>query len=87
MTIVILLTAVLVAVGWLCLSPVRLAGVGAVLLVTHPMLMFALTALAMLALTAYAARIIYRSLRAGGWHLLTVERPAFAISKAGGMAP
>lgn len=86
MTTVILLLATLTGAGWLLLSPVRLASLGAVLLVTHPVSTFAITTVLTLTLIAIAARIIYRSLHDGGWHLLTVGRPAYAVSRAGGMA-
>ncbi|MFC4910913.1 hypothetical protein [Actinomadura gamaensis] len=85
--VLLLLTALTALLGWLCLSPARLAAAGTVLLIAHPVLTVTLTTLAALALTVAAARIVYRSLRDGGWHLVTIQRPAFAVSQAGGMAP
>ena len=86
MTALILALAVLAAACWLCLSPLRLAAAGAALLITHPVPTFALTAVAVLAVTVAAGRMAYRSLREGGWYLVTVQRPAFAVSRAGGVA-
>ena len=86
MTTVLLVVAVLAVAGWLCLSPARLAGAGAVLLITHPLPTFALTAVAALALTVAGGRLVYQSLRDGGWYLVTVQRPAYAVSRAGGVA-
>jgi hypothetical protein len=86
MTAVVLVLAVLAAVCWLCLSPMRLASAGAVLLITHPVPTFVLTTVAVLALAVAAARLAYRSLREGGWSLVTVQRPAYAMSRAGGVA-
>lgn len=86
MTALILALAVLAAVGWLCLSPFRLAAAGAVLLITHPVPAFALTVVAVLAVTVAAGRMACRSLRDGGWYLVTVQRPAFAVSRAGGVS-
>ncbi|WP_412516475.1 hypothetical protein K8Z49_37885 [Actinomadura madurae] len=86
MTALILSLAVLAGLCWLTLSPVRLAGAGVVLLITHPVPTFALTAVVTVALTVAAARMAYRSLREDGWCLVTVQRPAFAVSRAGGVA-
>ncbi|WP_433138979.1 hypothetical protein ACQPZ8_38060 [Actinomadura nitritigenes] len=86
MSALFLFLAVLAAVGWLCLSPLRFAAAGAVLLIVHPVPTFALTAVAVLAVTVAAARMVCRSLRDGGWYLVTVQRPAFAVSRAGGVA-
>ncbi|MCP2336975.1 hypothetical protein [Actinomadura rupiterrae] len=84
--VLLLLTALTALAGWLCLSPIRLAAAGSVLLFAHPVLTVTLTTVAALALTVAAVRIVHRSLRDGGWHLVTVQRPAFAVSRAGGMA-
>ncbi|MFC4906611.1 hypothetical protein [Actinomadura gamaensis] len=87
MTALILIgTALAALLGWLCSSPIRLAGAGAVLLIAHPVPVFALTVAAVLAVTTVAARMLHRSLREGGWWLVTVERPAFAVSRAAGVA-
>ncbi|MFG1856004.1 hypothetical protein ACGFJT_29520 [Actinomadura geliboluensis] len=86
MTAVVLALAVFAAMCWLCLSPMRLAGAGAVLLITYPVPTFVLTTVAVLALAVGAARLAYRSLREGGWCLVTVQRPAYAMSRAGGVA-
>ncbi|MEU9872214.1 hypothetical protein AB0C87_30720 [Actinomadura sp. NPDC048021] len=86
MTAVILVLAVLAVAGWLCLSPVRLAVAGAVLLITHPVPTVALTAVAALGVTVAGVRLVYRSLSEGGWYLVTVQRPAYATSRAGGIA-
>jgi hypothetical protein len=86
MTALFLTLAMLALAGWLCLSPLRLAAVGAVLLIAHPAPTFALTAVAVLAVTVAAVRLVCRSLRDGGWYLVTVQRPAFAVSRAGGVA-
>ena len=77
------LTVLAAAVCWVCASPVRLAVAGGVLLVTHPASTAALTTVAALAVTVAAGRIAYRTLRAEGWHLVTVQRPDFA--PAGGV--
>jgi hypothetical protein len=86
MTAVLLLVTALAVAGWLCLSPVRLAGAGAVLLITRPVPTFALTAVAALGVTVAGVRLAYRSLSEGGWYLVTVQRPAYATSRAGGVA-
>jgi hypothetical protein len=89
MTALFLVLAVLAGLAglcWLSLSPLRLTAVGAVLLITHPVPTFALTALAVLALAVAAGRMAYRSLREGGWCLVTVQRAAFAVSRAGGVS-
>ncbi|CNF02047.1 Uncharacterised protein [Mycobacterium tuberculosis] len=86
MTAAVLALAVLAAACWLCLSPVRLAAAGVVLLITHPVPTFALTSVAALVLTVAGVRLVYRSLSDGGWYLVTVQRPAFAVSRAGGVA-
>lgn len=78
MTAVLLTLAAFAAVCWLCASPVRLAAAGGVLLVTHPAPTAALTAVTAIAVTVAAGRMAYRSLRAEGWHLVTVQRPDFA---------
>ncbi|MCP9951423.1 hypothetical protein [Actinomadura madurae] len=56
------------------------------LLITHPVPTFALTAVMTVALTVVAGRMAYQSLRADGWCLVTIQRPAFAVSRAGGVA-
>jgi hypothetical protein len=86
MTALILALAVLAAGCWLCLSPARLAAAGVALLIVHPVPTFALTAVAVLAVTVAGVRLVARSLREGGWYLVTVQRPAFAVSRAGGVA-
>lgn len=86
MTAALLLVTVLAVAGWLCLSPVRLAVAGAVLLVAHPVPTFVLTAAAVLGVTVVGVRLAYRSLSEGGWYLVTVQRPAYATSRAGGVA-
>ncbi|MFE9100167.1 hypothetical protein [Actinomadura geliboluensis] len=79
MTAVLLtLTVLAAAVCWVCASPVRLAAAGGVLLVTHPAPTVALTAVAAMALTVAAGMLTYRTLRAEGWHLVTVRRPDLA---------
>ncbi|MEU4827128.1 hypothetical protein AB0H37_35115 [Actinomadura sp. NPDC023710] len=83
MTALILVMTVLAAVCWLCVSPVRLLAAGGVLAVAHPAPTVALTALAVAALTVTAAVSVYRTLRAEGWHLVTVQRPNLA--QAGGV--
>ncbi|MFG2002120.1 hypothetical protein ACGFNU_23510 [Spirillospora sp. NPDC048911] len=82
MTAVVLL-GVLAAAVWVCASPVRLAVAGAVLMIAHPVPTFAVTAVATVALTMAAVWMAYRSLGEGGWWLITVQRPAFAVSRAG----
>ncbi|MFD0904657.1 hypothetical protein [Actinomadura sediminis] len=86
MTAVIVALAVLALAGWLCLSPARLAVVGAALLITHPVPTFVLTAVAVLGVTVACVRLTRRSLSEGGWYLVTVQRPAYAKSRAGGVA-
>jgi glycosyltransferase A (GT-A) superfamily protein (DUF2064 family) len=86
MTAVLLLVTALAVAGWLCMSPVRLAGAGAVLLITHPVPTVAFTAVAALGVTVAGVRLVYRSLSEGGWYLVTVQRPAYATSRAGGVA-
>ncbi|MEU4821362.1 hypothetical protein AB0H37_05765 [Actinomadura sp. NPDC023710] len=86
MTVVFLILAVLAVAGLLCLSPVRLASAGAVLLITHPVPTVVLTAVAVLGVTVAGVRLAYRSLSEGGWYLVTVQRPAYATSRAGGVA-
>jgi hypothetical protein len=85
MTAVLLTLAALAAVCWVCASPVRLAAAGGVLLLTHPAPTIALTAVAAVAVTAYAGRMAYRSLRAEGWHLVTVQRPDLVPVPVGGV--
>ncbi|KAB2380655.1 hypothetical protein [Actinomadura montaniterrae] len=90
MTALLLVLAVLAALaglGWLCLSPVRLGAAGAVLVAAHPAATIAVTAAVTAVLTVAAARMAYRSLREGGWCLVTVQRAAFAVSRAGGVTP
>lgn len=92
MIAVLLLLAVLAAgVCWVCASPVRLVVAGGVLLVAHPAPTLALTVLAVAVVTVAAGVLVYRSLRGGGWHLVTVCRPALApvapvLVPAGGVA-
>ncbi|MFG1850820.1 hypothetical protein ACGFJT_03185 [Actinomadura geliboluensis] len=92
MIAVLLLLAVLAAgVCWVCASPVRLVVAGGVLLVSHPAPTLALTVLAVAVVTVAAGVLVYRSLRGGGWHLVTVCRPAAApvapvLVPAGGVA-
>ncbi|TDB87053.1 hypothetical protein [Actinomadura sp. 7K534] len=83
MTALILAVAVLAALCWLYVSPLRLAAAGGVLAVAHPVPTVALTALAVTAMTVAAAVSVYRTLRAEGWHLVTVQRPPLA--PAGGV--
>ncbi|WP_412519725.1 hypothetical protein K8Z49_17210 [Actinomadura madurae] len=85
MTALLLSLAVLAGLCWLSLSPFRLAGAGVVLLITHPVPTFALVTVVAVALTVAAARVAYRSLREDGWYLVTVQRPALAVSRAGGV--
>ncbi|TMR34591.1 hypothetical protein [Actinomadura geliboluensis] len=93
MIAVLVLLAVLAAgVCWVCASPVRLVVAGGVLLVAHPAPTLALTVLAVAVVTVAAGVLVYRSLRGGGWHLVTVCRPALApvvapvLVPAGGVA-
>ncbi|KAB2390493.1 hypothetical protein [Actinomadura montaniterrae] len=89
MTALLLVLAVLAGLAglcWLCLSPVRLAAAGAVLVTAHPVPTLAVTAVVTAVLTVVAGRMAYRSLRDGGWCLVTVQRAAFAVSRAGGVA-
>lgn len=81
----LMLAALLAAVCWLCASPVRLAAAGGVLLVTHPVPTFALTAVAAVAVTVAAVVFTVRTVRAEGWHLVTVQRPNLAPAPAGGV--
>ncbi len=48
------------------------------LLITHPAPTVALTTVAAVVVTAYAGHMAYRTLRAEGWHLVTVQRPDLA---------
>ncbi|MGI5324075.1 hypothetical protein [Actinomadura nitritigenes] len=82
----LLVMAALAMAGWLCLSPVRLAAAGAALLIVHPAPTLALTAVAVLAVTVAGVRLVSRSLRDGGWYLVTVQRPTYVVSRAGGVA-
>lgn len=86
MTVFLLISAVVAAVCWVCASPVRLVAAGGVLVVTHPVPTFALTAVTSVAVTVAAAVFTVRTVRAEGWHLVAVYRPAFAQSRAGGVA-
>ncbi|SFP66804.1 hypothetical protein SAMN04489713_11668 [Actinomadura madurae] len=85
MTAVLLTLAALAAFCWVCASPVRLAAAGGVLLVSHPVQTFALTAVAAVALTVAAVVFTVRTVRAEGWHLVTVQRPNLAPVPAGGV--
>lgn len=80
------LTILAAAVCWVCASPVRLAVAAGVLLVTHPAPTLVLTAVAAVAVTAAAGRVVYRTLRAEGWHLVTVQRPGLAPAPVGGVS-
>ena len=86
MTALALTLAVFAAVCWLCLSPVRLAVAGVVVLLAHPAPTFVVTVVVGAGLAVFAGRLAYRSLRDGGWWLVSVHRPAFAVSRAGGVA-
>ncbi|TDC72519.1 hypothetical protein E1285_45165 [Actinomadura sp. 7K507] len=86
MTALALTLAALAAMCWLCLSPARLAAAGVALLLAHPAPTMVVTTVVTVALTMFAGRLIYRSLREDGWCLVTVHRPAFAASRAGGVA-
>lgn len=86
MTALVLVLAVVAGVRWLFLSPVRLAAAGVVLLLTHPVPTFVFTSVAVLAVTLAAGGVAFRSLRDGGWYLVTVQRAGFAVSRAGGVA-
>ena len=66
--------------------PVRLAVAGGVLLVTHPAPTLALTVLVTAGLMVAAGVLAYRSLRGGGWHLVTVHRPNLVPAPVGGVA-
>lgn len=81
----VLMLAVFAAACWVCGSPVRLAAAGGVLLAVHPAPVMVLTAAAAVTLMAFAAVTAYRTLRADGWHLVTVQRPDLA--PGGGVAP
>ncbi|GAA4309876.1 hypothetical protein ACFQY7_55790 [Actinomadura luteofluorescens] len=88
MTAVLLMLSALAAVAcWVCASPARLAVAGGVLLVTHPAPTLALTALVVAGLTAASGVLVYRSLRDGGWHLVTVCRPNLAPALSPALAP
>jgi hypothetical protein len=80
--VMVLLTA-FGAVWWLCLSPARLAGAGAVLLVAHPVPGLAFATVAALAVLVAAALLACRSLAEDGWSLVTIRRPAPAAPVAG----
>ncbi|WP_433467009.1 hypothetical protein [Spirillospora sp. CA-128828] len=76
MTPVALTLAALTALAcWLCSSPVRLTFAAGALLATHPAPTLTLTAVVTAGLTVAAGALVYRSLRDGGWHLVTVYRP------------
>ncbi|TYB47872.1 hypothetical protein [Actinomadura chibensis] len=84
MTALLFFSAVLVVtVRWLCSSPLRLAAAGGVLAFAHPVPVVAVAVVTAVAVIAVAGRVIYRSLRAEGWHLVTVHRPGYAVSRAG----
>lgn len=86
MSALVLALIVLAAVWWVCASPVRLAAAGGVLLVTYPAPTFALTAVAVVAVTVAAGVFTVRTVRAEGWHLVTVQRPHLTPAPAGGVA-
>ncbi|TDC45052.1 hypothetical protein E1281_31675 [Actinomadura sp. KC345] len=82
--VLLTLAALAAAVCWLCASPARLALAGGVLLVTHPAPAMAVTVLVVAGVTVAGGVLAYRSLRAEGWHLVTVIRPGLA--PVGGVA-
>lgn len=82
----VLILAVVAGVCWVCLSPLRLAVAGVVMLAAYPVPVFVVTAVVAVAVALAAVRLAYRSVCADGWYLVTVHRPGFAQSRAGGVA-
>ncbi|URN09091.1 hypothetical protein LUW74_40930 [Actinomadura madurae] len=79
MTAVLLTLVALAVLCWLAVSPARLATAGGALLVTHPAPTIALTAITALTLAVAVSVLVYRTLRAADWQLVTVQRPTLAL--------
>lgn len=73
--VLLVLAALAAAACWVCASPARLAAAGAVVLVAHPAPTFAATGVVAAGLTVATVVLVWRSVRADGWHLVTVHRP------------